>query len=119
MWNLTTDNHLKQYKNILTMNTYTRDIWTVRSHMIGRGAISAIVFMCALLAYPIPTVLISLVALSVFRAYEVVLAGVILDALLTPSGGIAGAYTYTALFITAGLCVHVITRVLRGPTHDI
>lgn len=101
------------------MNTYSRDIWTVRKRMLARGILSGVVFICALLAYPVPTIVLSVIALGVFRAYEVLLAGVILDALLTPSGGIAGAYTYTALCIIAGLCVHVITRVFRGPTHDV
>ena len=101
------------------MSTYTPDIWTLRTRMLARDSISAVVFICALLTYPLPTIVLSLVALGMFRAYEVLLAGILLDALLVPTGGIGGAYTYTALFITAGLCVHVVTRMLRGPTHDV
>jgi hypothetical protein len=70
--------------------------------------------MCALLVYPTLTVALALVALFTYRAHEVLIAGILLDALLAPGNGMLGDYTYTALCIGGSIGIHALRYLMRG-----
>jgi hypothetical protein len=92
--------------------------WVSRKRIAARVLLALVSLISALLVYPWIAVPVAVIGLFRYRAYELLLTGVILDALLAPGNGLLGDYTYTATLIAVGGVIHVVHRVMYGSTRS-
>lgn len=86
---------------------------SVRDIML-RVFLSGGTFVSAFLAYPHAMLVLGTCALALSGAYEVVAAGIILDALLAPGNGMFGDYRYTVLMLFGAFGMYGIRTAIRG-----
>ena len=88
--------------------------WQQRKRLILRVLSTASTFLCALLVYPWIVVPVGALAAVLYGAYEVVLAGLVLDALLAPGAGIFGEYRFTVIMFIVVFGAYVTRMLFRG-----
>jgi len=86
--------------------------------MVARVLLVLIAFTSALLVYPWIAIPVAVVGLFRYRAHELLLTGVILDALLAPGSGFLGDYTYTATLLAVSAVIHAVHRFMYGDTRS-
>lgn len=97
---------------------YQQSTRTARKHTLVRIVLVCVVFVSAVLVYPLATLGIALVALMRHGAYETIFAGLVLDALLAPGTGVLGDFTYTVSLLGGALGAFLVRRVVRGGRAD-
>ena len=80
-----------------------------RSRLI-RGVLDVLVFVSALLVYPSATIVIGALCLVLYGGYEIVVAGLLLDALIAPGPHVLGEFHYTILFLLMSILTEWIRR---------